>query len=778
MSAGSKRPPENPGAALDFETFFDVSLDMLCVRDREGRFVKVNQAWTTSLGYATAELEGSYLLPLIHPDDLGATLVEMKRVRSEGQGLSGFVNRYRHRDGSYRHLEWHARQVGDLVFAVARDVTNRFANERERLRLAKKLEAKSARLAAVQTVAKIGSWEIDFQTGETTWSDEMHRIFDTDPKAPPPPYTAVLDIMHPEDRERAAAAFSLTRETPSDLVLRYRLLLPDGRTRHVEERWQSGADGAGPPVRARGTCQDITELHEMQEASRRRLERALSETEAILDNSYDVICTVDGAGRFVRVNRRAEQLWGYAAAELAGAPSINVVHPEDRASTAAVVARVMAGSPAGGHMTRCLCKDGSVLPMMWSMTWSEAHRTMFAVARDMREHLSAEARLRQSQKMAAVGRLTGGVAHDFNNLLTVIIGSVDELAAALSDKAELEALARVSLDAAERGAELIRRLLAYARNQPLASEAVDCNRMLKTVEDLIRSTFTEEVAVVVEPAAEPLFCLADATQLTTALLNLCINARDAMPDGGRLRLCVARVTEEPGGQPRSDGAASSFAVFRVEDSGQGMSAETMAQAAEPFFTTKAAGEGSGLGLSMVHGFVEQSGGRLEIDSERGAGTRVSIWLPQTQPDEKALPAAGETPGAPAATERGRILLVEDDPLIRSQVERQLRAMGHVVVAAGDGPEALVILGRSAKFDLLLTDVAMPNGLNGHELAKRATALNPQIRILLSSGHSEDAVLQGAERRRGVAFLPKPYRRAALEQKIAQLLQRGPASAEP
>jgi PAS domain S-box-containing protein len=767
MNAGSGHPPEDSAAALDFEGFFDVSLDMLCIRDREGRFFRVNQAWTTSLGYSTAELEGAPLLPLIHPDDVKRTLFEMRRVRSEGQGVAGFINRYRHRDGSYRHLEWRARRVGDFVYGVARDVSGRIAGEQEHARLAERLRSESARLQSVQTVAKIGSWEIDFRTGEANWSAEMHRIFETDHRAPPPPYTEILKIMHPEDRERAAAAYSLTRRTPGDLILQYRLLLSGGRTRHIEERWQSIGDDAKLPIRALGTCQDITERHEMREASRRRLEIALSETEAVLDNSHDIICTVDRKGCFVRVNRRAEQLWGYTADELTGAPFIDLVHPDDRASTTAVAAQVVAGFPVGGHSNRFLCKDGSVLPMMWSASWSDAHQTMFAVARDMREHLSAEERLRHSQKMAAVGRLTGGVAHDFNNLLTVIVGSMEELTGALSEFPQLQDLGRVSLEAAERGAELIKRLLAYARNQPLAPEPVDCNRMLKNLQDLVGSTFTEDIAVVLEPASQPLFCLADAPQLTTALLNLCFNARDAMPRGGSLTLSVMRSSlESSKGGP--DGGRSSFSVFTVKDTGHGMSPETKAQATEPFFTTKPAGEGSGLGLSMVYGFVDQSGGRLDIESEFGVGTRVSIWLPETQTDARIMQAAEPVEATPASR-RGRILLVEDDPLIRSQAERQLRYMGHVVTTASDGVEALAILARSAEFDLLLTDVAMPNGLSGHELAEHAKSLNPGMRILLSSGHSEDAVIRGVERQGGVAFLSKPYRRTELEQKIAQLL---------
>ncbi len=773
MSADPKEPPGDPVAAWRFETFFDVSLDMLCVRDREGRFVKVNQAWEASLGYTPQELEGAYILPLIHPDDLEKTHAEMERVRAEGQGIPRFINRYRRRDGSYRHLEWRARQVGDFVFAVARDVTDRIAGELEQARLAAQLERERARLAAVQTVAKIGSWETDLSTLEVKWSAETHRIFETDPETFRPIHQDFLDMVHPEDRDRVAAAFLSSLQDRSDAAIEHRLLLPGGRIKFVEERWQSVADEAGRPLRAIGTCQDITERHEMQECNRRQLQAALSATEAILDNSHDVICTIDGDGRFVRVNRRAEQLWGYEAEELVGVDFVALVHPDDRKATMSVTAQIMAGSPAGGHMNRYLCKDGGSIPMMWSATWSETHQMIFAVARDMREHISAEDRLRQSQKMAAVGRLTGGVAHDFNNLLTVIIGSMEELTEALSGAPEKQAMGQLALDAAEKGAELISRLLAYSRNQPLAPEAVDCNRLLEGVQEMVRRTFTEDIEVIIDPAPGELYCLADATQLTTALLNLCINARDAMPEGGKLTIRAGR---KPGKRGRDEGAdeeSESYAVLTVEDTGQGMSAETRERAAEPFFTTKTVGKGSGLGLSMVYGFVSQSGGRLQIESELGSGASVSIYLPETPPGAIAAAAAGDALPSPSAA---RILLVEDDDMIRSQVERQLRALGHSVTTASDGVEALSLLAGSPGFDLLLTDIVMPNGVSGHELADRARALNPGMRVLLTSGHSEDAILRRAGKQAGDAFLAKPYRRADLERKIAGLL--APAGAAP
>ncbi|HXA39036.1 MAG TPA: PAS domain S-box protein [Phenylobacterium sp.] len=757
----------NAVAAWQFETFFEVTLDMLCVRDREGRFAKVNQAWERTLGYSAQELEGAYLLPLIHPDDVAGTQAEMERVRRKGEGVAGFINRYRHRDGTYRHLEWRARQVGDLVFAVARDVSERIASEAERDRLAAQLEDEKARLAAVQTVAKIGSWDTDLATMRVQWTAETHRIFETDPAGFHPTHEGFLGLVHPDDRERVAQAFSQSMRAPSDFAIRHRLLLPSGRVKDVEERWQVFADASGVPVRAVGTCQDITERRELLEKSRLQLEAALRDTEAILDNSHDIICTIDPQGRFLRVNRRAEQLWGYETEELVGVDFLDRVHPDDRRSTLKVTGQVMNGSPVGGHMNRCLCKDGSAIPMMWSATWSDAHQMIFAVARDMREHISAEERRRQSQKMEAVGRLTGGVAHDFNNLLTVIIGSTEELSEALAGSPELQAMGRLALGAAERGAELVSRLLAYARNQPLAPESVDCNELLDDIQEMVRRTFAADIEVVLDKAPGELRCLADATQLTTALLNLCINARDAMSNGGRLTIHAARRSGDPDPARASDEPREAYAVLTVEDTGQGMSDETKERAAEPFFTTKMAGEGSGLGLSMVYGFVNQSGGRLEIDSELGSGSRISIYLPESQQDVARAERLDEVL---APSVGARVLLVEDDAMVRSQAERQLRALGHHVTVASDGVEALRLIADCPRFDVVMTDVVMPNGVNGRELAERARALIPDIRVLLTSGHSEDAIGRRGGRRRGDAFLPKPYRRAELERKIALLLQ--------
>jgi CheY-like chemotaxis protein len=316
-------------------------------------------------------------------------------------------------------------------------------------------------------------------------------------------------------------------------------------------------------------------------------------------------------------------------------------------------------------------------------------------------------------------------------------------------------MADLVLEAAERGAELVSRLLAFSRRQPLAPQPIECTAFLETLVRMLGRTIGEDIEIVVTPFADELRCLADPAQLISAMLNLCLNARDAMPGGGRLALAATRQRERDG---------TRWVVLSVEDTGAGMAPETVERALEPFFTTKPVGQGSGLGLSMVYGFAEQSGGRLEIKSELGRGARVKLYLPETCCPVTDAPA----PAPPTAGAGQHILVVEDDDLVRAQVGRQLAALGYRVTPAADGREALDRLAQIADIDLVLTDVVMPGGMNGRQLADHARLLNPGLRILFTSGYTEDAIVKGG----GLTadFLAKPYRRAELARKVAEVFE--------
>jgi len=378
-------------------------------------------------------------------------------------------------------------------------------------------------------------------------------------------------------------------------------------------------------------------------------------------------------------------------------------------------------------------------------------------------------KLSQSQKMEAMGQLTGGVAHDFNNLLTVILGNAEHLAERLAANKELHKIADDIATAAERGSDLTRSLLAFARKQPLMPRDIDIGQKILGMEQLLRRTLGEHVEC--EFRIDPGLWRAsvDPGQLASALLNLVLNARDAMPSGGRLTVRVQNISlgeadVDVDGQARP----GDYIMVAVTDTGTGMTAEVASRAFEPFFTTKDVGKGTGLGLSMVYGFAQQSGGSMQIRSEPGQGTVVKLFFPRVgAPHVSAAPPAGQRTTA-AGSET--ILVVEDDDIVRGYVEGELKALGYRVIVTRNGPAALEILRGPETIQLLFTDVVMPGGLFGPELAREAARLRPDLRILMTSGYSEHPVeaLDGLGRE--VQILNKPYRRHDLAMMLRSVLK--------
>ena len=377
-------------------------------------------------------------------------------------------------------------------------------------------------------------------------------------------------------------------------------------------------------------------------------------------------------------------------------------------------------------------------------------------------------RLLQSQKMEAIGQLTGGVAHDFNNLLTVILGNAEMLVEQLESRPELLALAETMMRATERGASLTRSLLAFARRQPLEPRSIDVNQLLLHMENLLHRALGEHIECRFVFGHDVGLAMIDPAQLETAILNLALNARDAMPRGGRLTVETANVhLDEAYAERNDDVEPGDYVMIAVADSGCGMSEEVLAHAFEPFFTTKDVGKGTGLGLSMVYGFVKQTGGHIKIYSEVGEGTSVKLYLPRS-----SLPLADMTRAA-SALPRGRgetILAVEDDDMVRDHVASELKALGYVVLTAHSGADALDVLRSDAKIDLLFSDVVMPGGMSGPQLAEQALRLRPGLRVLYTSGYTENTVIHQGRVDPGVQLLNKPYRRQDLAVKLRGVLQ--------
>ena len=378
----------------------------------------------------------------------------------------------------------------------------------------------------------------------------------------------------------------------------------------------------------------------------------------------------------------------------------------------------------------------------------------------------ADLQLRQAQKMEAVGQLTGGVAHDLNNILTVITGTIEILAEAVADRPEMVAIAKMIDEAAARGADLTQRLLAFARKQPLQPREVDVNKLVMEATNLLRPTLGEHVEVRMT-LADVSPALIDPSQLTNAILNLALNARDAMADGGKLVIETSNaVLDENYAGMNSGVAAGEYVMVAVTDSGHGIPAGILDNVFEPFFTTKDVDKGSGLGLSMVYGFVKQSNGHIKIYSEEGHGTTVRIYLP---------PVTGLAPSVEAASvasiEGGdeTILVVEDDNLVRTFVLGQIRSLGYLTLEAVNAAEALVVIDSQQKIDLLFTDMIMPGSMNGRQLADAALQRRDSLKVLFTSGYSNEAIIHRGHLDAGVLLLAKPYRKSDLAHMIRAAL---------
>ncbi len=380
-----------------------------------------------------------------------------------------------------------------------------------------------------------------------------------------------------------------------------------------------------------------------------------------------------------------------------------------------------------------------------------------------------ERQLQQSQKLDAIGKLTGGVAHDFNNMLTVISGNTETLVASLKQQPELQRVARLIDDAAERCAELIQHLLSFARRQPLQPRNVEINAAITDIAKLLRPTLGEQIQIETVLEQGPMTAHIDPSRLTNAVLNMAINARDAMPNGGKLLLETHRVVlDEAYAQANPDVQPGPYVMLAVSDTGTGMPPDVQEKAFEPFFTTKEVGKGSGLGLSMVYGFVKQSGGHIKIYSEQGHGTTIKLYLPPGEGVTEA--AASAVPPAAGGVET--IFVVEDDTLVRNFVTAQLQSLGYKTVAAADSKAALQLIEAGQAFDLLFTDVVIPGGMSGRELAEEVAKRRPGVRVLYTSGYTDNAIVHHGKLDDGVMLLTKPYRRNQLAEMIRKALNGG------
>ena len=394
------------------------------------------------------------------------------------------------------------------------------------------------------------------------------------------------------------------------------------------------------------------------------------------------------------------------------------------------------------------------------------------VAEAIAERQRTEEALRQAQKMEAVGQLTGGIAHDFNNLLTGIIGALDLLQTRLSQGrlSEIDRYVAAAQGASKRAAALTHRLLAFSRRQTLDPKPTDVNRLVAGLEELIRRTVGPQITLEVVTAAGLWPALVDASQLESAVLNLCINARDAMPDGGRITIETANKWLDERAARERDLPAGQYLSLCVTDTGVGMTPDIIARAFDPFFTTKPTGQGTGLGLSMVYGFARQSGGQVRIYSEVGQGTTMCLYFPRHYLGE-AETSSGEAPIAPAPAQTGKtVLIVDDEPTVRMLVLDVLGELGFTGIEAQDGPSGLRVLQSDARIDLLITDVGLPGGMNGRQLADAARTTRPDLPILFITGYAENAIIGNGQLAQGMRLLTKPFVVETLARRLLEMIE--------
>ncbi len=555
--------------------------------------------------------------------------------------------------------------------------------------------------------------------------------------------------------------------------VKYARTRSDGGRRHLMTSGTPLFDPGGNFMGYRGAGRDITAEVEAEQA----LRTSEARLKAIIDHAPFVVILKDLDGNYILVNRRFAEALNLSPEELLdktshevlpGAFADRMVQQDDEVirTGAAVQIDLPLTHKGGTTGARSIVKfpvfdgDGEVV-------------AIGSFSFDLTDQKQREEVLRQAQKMEAVGQLTGGLAHDFNNLLTVVLGNLELLSERVADDETAFDYAGRAISGARRGAELTHRLLAFSRKQALVPAIIDPRELVDGMLDLIRRTIGETIEIVVVGSDDLWRSEADPTQLEGAVLNLAINARDAMPDGGKLTIETVNVAfDDESAAAQAGVTPGHYVMVAVTDTGIGMPLDAIEHAFDPFFTTKDIGKGSGLGLSMVYGFAKQSGGHVTIYSEEGVGTTVKMYLP------RSLEEADEAPVEEHETEprsRGEVILVvEDDPDVRMLAVALLSDLGYRVLEARDGRSALAALDRTSRVDMLFTDVVLPEGMSGPNLAAEVKRRFPGVAVLFTSGYTDNAIIHQGRLDKGVELLNKPYRKVALAQKVRSVLDRSSA----
>ena len=746
----------------------------------DGRFIFVNDRYCSMVGHTREELLSLRMHALTHPEDLPDNAVQFKNLAQGGRSFE-VQKRYLRPDGSTIWVRNNVTAVREAdgevasIFAVSIDITKQVEAEEH-------LRASERQLREVTDAVPI---LVAFVDRTLTYRFANAAYWEWFGCAPEDVVGRTIpDLTDTEgyNSRREAIECVLAGEAARlDLPWPW----PDGRRRIADIRYipRRGADGDIDGFYV--FVQDVTALRDVATLLSERADTLVREVaertadrNALWELSSDLMLRCMFNGVMTAVNPAWTALLGWREDELLGANLFDFIHPDDMAHTVEGAQELSEGTGHARFDNRYRHRDGSYRWISWSTR--PADGLINAVGRDSTAEkdqaaalAKAEEALRQSQKMEAVGQLTGGLAHDFNNLLTGISGSLDLLQKRVAQGRlnDLDRYLIAAQGASKRAAALTHRLLAFSRRQTLDPKPTNVHKLVLGMTDLIRRTVGPEITVETVDMVGLWLAMVDPPQLENALLNLCINARDAMPDGGRITIETANRWMDDRTARASDVEPGQYLSLCVSDTGTGMLPDVAARAFDPFFTTKPLGQGTGLGLSMIYGFARQSGGQVRIYSEIGQGTMICIYLPRHYGEgDNAAQDIDHAEEGPRAIEGETVLVVDDEPTVRMLVTDVLGDLGYQALEAEDGASGLKILQSHARVDLLITDVGLPNGMNGRQVADAARVLRPGLKVLFITGYAENAAVGNGHLDPGMAVLTKPFAMDDLAAKIRTLIE--------